>query len=292
MDIVDYFIGSEGTLGVVTEIELILRKRPAFVLSMVAFFPSEADAVRFVILAREGRSGPKRSVDPAALEYFDAFSLGLLTQKRKQEGSSSSIPPFPESAGAAVYFEEETKEEDLDRLLLEYETMLTGCHASSDQAWCGMDRKELGKMAVFRHALPEVINTIIGQRQKQFPRLHKIGTDFVVPDRHLEDMLRFYRENLDKAGFEYAVFGHIGENHLHVNILPSDENALDRAKVLYQDFAVKAVSFGGTVSGEHGIGKIKKALLSCMYSEKDILEMKRVKQALDPGGVLNRGNLW
>ena len=146
-------------------------------------------------------------------------------------------------------------------------------------------------MTSFRHALPEAINTIIGQRQKTCPRLHKVGTDFVVPDAHLEEMILFQRSLLDDGGFEYAIFGHIGENHLHVNILPRNEDELIRAKEIYMDFARKAIAYGGTVSGEHGIGKLKKQLLKLMYAPDDIEKMKALKSTLDPKGILNPGNL-
>ena len=99
-------------------------------------------------------------------------------------------------------------------------------------------------------------------------------------------MLTSYRSHLNKENLEYAIFGHIGDNHLHVNVLPRNEKDLEKAKILYLEFARQAVSLGGTVSGEHGIGKIKKALLPLMYSSQTIQEMKQVKKALDPKSIL------
>ena len=105
-------------------------------------------------------------------------------------------------------------------------------------------------------------------------------------------MMEVYTSHLKKEGFEYVIFGHIGENHLHVNILPKSEEELKKAKELYLTFAKKAVEFGGSVSGEHGIGKLKKSMLEVLYSKDDISEMKKIKQALDPAGILNPGNLF
>lgn len=292
MDFIDFFIGSEGTLGVITEVELALERKPQFVMSGVAFFPSEADAIRFVLLARAKRAENGSLVDPIALEYFDATSLQLLREKRDHGGASVTIPPFSDEAKAAVYFEHGGEEKDLEVFYAEYEALLNRCNGSADETWGSMNDKEIHRMTVFRHTVPEVINTIIGQRQKECPKLHKVGTDFVVPDAHLEEMIRFQRRLLDEGGFEYAVFGHIGENHLHVNILPNDEEELKRAKMLYLEFAQKAVSFGGTVSGEHGIGKIKKQLLEITYSPTALEEMRKVKFAFDPQGLLCPGNLF
>jgi len=104
--------------------------------------------------------------------------------------------------------------------------------------------------------------------------------------------MQIYHSKLENASIEYVIFGHIGENHLHVNMLPNNENEFNRAKNLYVELAQDAVSLGGTVSGEHGIGKLKKSLLEIMYRPEDLLEMKKLKKAFDPQMLLNLGNLF
>ena len=292
MDLIDIFIGSEGTLGVITELELALARKPTFVMAGIAFFQTEEDAVRFVRAARENRSKNGNLIDPVALEYFDAYSLTLLREKRDHGGGHTSIPPFSDTAKAAVYFEQGGDEKDVEVFYAEYEALLNECNGSVNRTWGSLNDKEIERMTAFRHALPEAINTIVGQRQKDHPSIHKVSTDFVVPASRLVEMIRYQRETLDKEGFEYAVFGHIGENHLHLNILPRDEEELKRAKVCYLDFAAKAVEFGGTVSGEHGIGKLKTPLLRMMYSAEAVEQMKTMKAALDPFGLLGPGNLF
>lgn len=288
MDFIDFFIGSEGTLGVITEMELALRRKPEFILCGVAFFSSEDKAIKFIKLIRE----KKEMIEPTALEYFDPHSLQLLKERRDQAGQTPSIPPFPEYAQAAVYFEQEGKEEDVEKIYAGYDALLCECGTSMEETWGGMDEKELGRMTDFRHALPEAVNTIVGQRQKSCSELHKVGTDFVVPDSGLEQMIYIYRSTLDAEKLEYVIFGHIGENHLHLNILPRNTEELDKAKKLYLEFAREAVSMGGTVSGEHGIGKIKKSLLRIMYTQNVIDEMQKVKESIDPEAILGPGNLF
>jgi len=292
LDFIDLFIGSEGTLGVITEIELALRKKPECILSGVAFFHAEKDAVQFVKEIRSKDSGGTGNAKPSAIEYFDSNSIQLLREKQTEQGSNSSIPPFSDHARAAIYFEQETNEEDLDTFFEIYDTLLSECNTSMDETWGGMEEHELKKMAEFRHAIPEIINTIIGQRQKKFPAIHKVGTDFTVPDENLEEIMEIYQSILESAGLEYVIFGHVGENHLHVNILPRDNGELKKAKEIYMNFAHEAVSMGGSVSGEHGIGKIKGSLIQIMYSKEAIEEMQKIKCALDPEGLLGCGNIF
>ncbi len=286
MDFIDYFIGSEGTLGVITQIELALEPKPELNLCYMAFFPSEEDAVYFVESIKKLCKNKTTPLNPTALEYFDDYSLSLLRQKRDREGPSSSIRSFPDYARAALYLEQEGKNEDLETLCSEYIKILAECNASGDDAWGALNQAEREKLSQFRHAVPEEINSLIAERQRTHPHIHKIGTDFSVPDEALKTMLSSYRSHLDKENLEYAIFGHIGDNHLHVNVLPRDEKDWEKAKTLYLEFARQAVSLGGTVSSEHGIGKIKKALLPLMYCPRTIQEMKQVKKALDPKSIL------
>ncbi len=292
MDIIDLFIGSEGTLGIMTEIEIVLRKKPDFILGGVSFFSSEESAFHFVRLIKQFIQLSDQFVNPTALEFFDDFSLQLLRKKNQSKESSSNIPSFPDHAKAAVYFEQEGIEEKIDEIYNGYHHILTQCNASMEETWGGFEKGELKQMVEFRHAVPEAINGIIGQRQKIIPDLHKISTDIVVPDPFLEKMMQTYRQRLDEKGFEYAIFGHIGENHLHLNILPRDEEELENAKSLSMEFAHAAVSMGGTVSGEHGIGKIKRNFFQIMYDPDTIQEMRNLKNRLDPENILGRGTLF
>jgi len=106
-------------------------------------------------------------------------------------------------------------------------------------------------------------------------------------------MLAIYRRALDQAfPGRYVVFGHIGDAHLHVNVLPENETEWQTAKDLMTQFAREAVALGGTVSAEHGLGKRKRDLLRIQFSAEDIDKMKSVKRRLDPLGLLGRGTLF
>jgi len=105
-------------------------------------------------------------------------------------------------------------------------------------------------------------------------------------------MMKLYHDKMLEHGLEYAMWGHIGDSHVHLNILPRNMDELSLGKKLYKIFAEKAVEFGGSVSAEHGIGKIKIEYLLIMYGEEGVNQMRAIKQALDPQAIFNRGNMF
>ncbi|MGA1790755.1 MAG: FAD-binding oxidoreductase [bacterium] len=281
MELIDLFIGSEGTLGVVTAAKLRLVKKPEAILSALSFFPEESQAISFVIEART-------NLAPLSLEYFDSHSLDLI-RDHSQEGSRFNPP---DHARAAIFWETAYSEEKLEDVYEGWEAILTNQGSSMDDTWAGMDKAEWLKLKEFRHAIPELINRIVGQRKGGNPNIHKVSTDMAVPDHNLAGMMEAYERSLSDAGLSYVVFGHIGENHLHVNILPRNEAEVSLGKVIVKTLAKKVVSMGGMIAAEHGIGKLKHDLLRIQYGENGMKEMARVKKALDPAAILGRGNIF
>ena len=291
MDLIDLFIGCEGTLGVISEVTLRLVPDPGEILGIVAFFKSEADAAGFVRKAR-GETDNQAAEKPLSLEYFDDHSLDLLRKHREESGTDSPIPSLPQEAKFAVYAEWAFTEETFEDTALSAVELLESSGSSEDTAWTATEPNEIERIKAFRHALPEAVNQIIGERRKSFPELTKLGTDMAVPDNALETILEYYRSELGSAGLEYVIFGHIGDNHLHVNILPKDMDEYRKGKEIYKKFAKKAVDLGGTVSAEHGIGKLKREFLKILYGKEGIDQMREVKKVFDPEGRLNAGNVF
>jgi D-lactate dehydrogenase (cytochrome) len=285
MDLVDLFVGSEGTLGVLTEVRVALSPAPEGILSAIAFFDSDEDAVSFVCDARD-------RLRPLALEFFDSMSLDFLRERKHEEGAGSEIPELPEDARSGVLFEQDYVEDDLVELYEEWEGVLSEHGSSMERTWGGMEEAELKRLKALRHGLPEQVNGLIARANARHPEIHKIGTDAAVPSRSLRDMLSFCRELMADSGLRYIIFGHIGDNHLHLNILPGDPDELAAGKELALAVARRAVEMGGTVSAEHGIGKIKHDFLRLMYGDEGLREMAAVKRALDPTGLLNRGVMF
>jgi D-lactate dehydrogenase (cytochrome) len=113
-----------------------------------------------------------------------------------------------------------------------------------------------------------------------------------VPDDEFAGMLRFYQENLRDSDLRYTIFGHIGDNHVHVNILPRNDVEAEKGRGIYRDFIRRAVDVGGTISAEHGIGKLKREYLRELYGDAHLREMAALKRAFDPAGILGRGNIF
>ncbi|OGV65795.1 MAG: hypothetical protein A2498_10275 [Lentisphaerae bacterium RIFOXYC12_FULL_60_16] len=287
MDLVDLFIGSEGTLGILTEIEIRLMPVPGAEWGVMAFFDGEAGALRFV---EQVRATPDRLV---ALEFFDAHALDLLRAQKRDNPAFHAIPDMDPAWHTAVYVEFHGATDDqLETALMNVMERLEPYGGSESATWTAANEREMEPLKFFRHAIPESVNLCIDQRRKQEPKLTKLGTDLSVPDARLADIFRLYHESLDSAGLEYVIFGHVGNNHVHVNILPRNLDDYQRGRALYLGWADRVVAMGGSVSAEHGIGKLKCALLERMFGTAGIEQMRAVKRLLDPEGRLNRGSLF
>src|SRR5689334_22124837 len=269
MDWLDLFIGSEGTLGVITEATLRLIPAPRFVLAGVVFFPSDDSAVDAVENWRIAAS-------PRMLEYFDEASLALLSTRH---------PEIPAEARAAILFDQEMESEDdpeVDAWIERVE--LAG--ALVEASWFATTPADRERFRKFRHTLPELVNDTVRRSGAM-----KMNTDFAVPLDANREMLRTYRRVLDREfSGRYVIFGHIGDAHVHVNLF-SDPADPSRATAVLKDLARRAVELGGTVSAEHGVGKRKAHLLELQYTPAQLEMMRAVKRRLDPAAILGRGTM-
>ena len=270
MDAVDLFIGSEGTLGVICEVEVKLLPKPESLLSGVVFFAAEADVLALV---QEVRA----HVDARAVEFFDEESLRFLREK---------YPTIPAEAVAAIFFEQETIAATEDSVLNQWLALLDQHHALAD-SWFATNEQDQAKLREFRHQLPVLMNEWFAHYRQR-----KVSTDMSVPDDAFPGLFRLYKDTLRSSGLRYTIFGHIGDNHVHVNILPRDEAEGTRARKLYVQFLEYAASVGGTLSAEHGVGKLKREYLRFFYTGDQLREMAALKKALDPNGILGRGNIF
>jgi D-lactate dehydrogenase (cytochrome) len=286
MDLIDLFIGSEGIFGIITEVDLWLTQRPMG-LPNVMFFPSEKDAINFVIGLRNDDE-----LNAEYIEYLDEHSFELMKSRQDTNPALANLATIPENMNTAIFFEVPYSEDTLEDIILRLEDIAVECNSSIDYCWSGFDEVEKENFRLMRHAVPEIVNSIIGRRKHDYPKLHKLGTDMSVADEHLSEIMSIYHQTLEEVGLEYVIWGHIADNHVHVNILPKNMEELEQGKKIYKKFAQKAVEFGGSVSAEHGIGKIKHEYLQIMYGDEGIEEMRSVKTKLDPSGLFNRDNIF
>lgn len=291
MDMIDLFIGMEGTLGVIIEIGLRLIPAPKAINGLTIFLSSEEAALKSVRILR-GEPEPL-PVQPAAIEFFNSDALDLLRNMRTKYSAFEKIPALKPSFHTALYTEFHGESNDaLEETVLSVMEALADLGVNEDDTWFATTPKEMAPLKAFRHATPEAVNLLIDERRRTCPELTKLGTDMSVPDQHLESMMEMYATSLEESGLESVVFGHIGNNHVHVNILPHNLEEYDKGKSMYFAWAERVVQMGGSVSAEHGIGKLKAPFLKLMYGEEAISEMRALKMLFDPQMLLNPGNLF
>ena len=309
MDLVDLFVGAEGTLGVVTEATLRLLPAPGAVWGLMAFLPSTAAVVGFVNALRQGAgdrgqdtevetpstTNPQPSTAPrlAALEYFDSRCLAFLNEHADELASKGiAVPALPDGS-ACIYAEWHAPDAAAaEAALMAAAERLPEFGADPDACILADNPHDLEKLKLFRHSAPEMVNSAIDERRKIHPGLVKLGTDMSVPDACLADVLALYEKDLAASGLEHLIFGHIGANHLHVNILPRHPADYDAGRALYARWAAQVIAWGGSISAEHGIGKLKRDLFRQMAGDAALAQMRALKKLFDPDGLLNPGTLF
>jgi FAD/FMN-containing dehydrogenase len=269
MDWIDLFVGSEGTLAIVIEAEVKLLPNPPGLLNGIIFFPSDEASLN-ALDAWRGVTGLRM------LEWVDDAALQMIAQR---------YPEVPAAAKAALIMEQII---DSDADIDAWTERLPAYGALESQSWFGTTDADRERFRKFRHALPET-SLAVSERNG----FMSLGTDFSVPIEKNREMLAIYREHMDRImPGHYCIFGHVGDAHPHVNMLPATQAEFDAGYESLTYFAKRAADLGGSVAAEHGLGKRKAKLLPIQYSREQIDEMKSVKRRLDPQWRLGRGTLF
>jgi FAD/FMN-containing dehydrogenase len=276
-DPVDWFIGSEGTLGVVVEVELGLLPLPEHVIGLAIPFATEQDSLRFVVAARESDV-----VHPRCIEFFDALALDIA---RGAEGSTD----WARGAAAFVYVEE-VPPRGVDPALDEWLALAESHGALTDDVRVYDGETALREARRVRHAVPAHMNERGAARRAHGGR--KVSTDWAVPYRHLAQAIGRARALADEAKVPQAVtYGHAGNGHPHQNFIAHDAGELARIERVVEATLREVIALGGTVAAEHGIGKLKRKWLPLQMSPLQVRAMAAVKRELDPVGILAPGNV-
>ena len=315
MDLIDLFIGSEGTLGVITEVTLrVLPKRPAMCLAFVPFADRRA-ALAFVTRLRDAaietwRTGDPHGLDVAAIEHMDARCLALLREDGADRLYGVVIPDrtaiallvtleLPADLSSAQAFDEIGRAREpgapdsaLTRL----------CHAL-DEAGV-LDEVEIavpgdlaraGQLLALREAVPAGVNARVGRaKQTVDARIAKTAADMIVPFGCLEELLTIYDREFDRRGLDAAVWGHISDGNLHPNVIPRSMVDVESGKEAILSFGREVIRLGGSPLAEHGVGRnaVKQQLLLELYGREGVEEMRAVKRAIDPQMTLAPGVLF
>jgi len=281
LEAIDLFIGSEGLFGVITEIVLEYLKLPESTLGAVIFFENNSKMMEFVNFSRKISKNNFTNINSIIsfrlIEYFDTNSLNLLRK------SNQSIPI---NANYAIWIEQEYKAIDEEMMFEQLNSLIENFSDLPQSSWIAITDNEKERLRNFRHSLPLAIYEKFNKTSKL-----KIGTDTAVPVKNFQEYYDFLYNCLEKSNIDFLVFGHIGDCHLHANFFPKNEEEYRLAKSIYQDLLAKAIEFGGTISAEHGVGKLKKEYFLKLYPKEYIDLIRQIKSSLDPLNILNSGNI-
>lgn len=266
----DLWIGSEGTLGIVTDAVLKLIPRPAARWTLLASFRDEVRAFRAV------RQLFAQRVQPAICEFLDRYSV-LCAERATGRTVFAGQPGRPvvllELAGSAGEVAADR------RLVLAWAARWAAAHRVAR----GRDESE---------ALWEVRRKCSGAMFELGDT--KLNEDVVIPARNYVAFARFLEGLRRDSGLPIPTFGHLGDGNVHVNIMyRRDDPAQSRAAVrALQRLMRTVVALGGAISGEHGIGLAKTPFLRLQHGPAELRAMRAVKRALDPRGILNPGKIF
>lgn len=296
MDMIDLFIGSDGTLGIISEIEIELSRTQRADWGVTIFMPDEDKALDLVRALRGEKifeDAPPMKLRPSAIEFFSHKALEMLRFQQKTNPAFSSVQEVKESYHTAVFIEiEGDSDEEIWPGIEELGDVIVRLGGDEAATWVANNPASLERLHNFRHACPECVNMQIDEAKKTDLRITKLGTDMSVPDEKLKEVMDMYNEDIEKNKLNGVIFGHIGNNHLHVNIIPGNMDEYEKAKELFLIWAEKISAMGGAVSAEHGVGKLKVPFLQKMYGEEELNEMRNIKLIFDPGQLLNRGTIF
>jgi D-lactate dehydrogenase (cytochrome) len=304
-DLIDLFIGSEGTLGIVTAVTLrVLPARPAQCLAFVPF-ADRSSALSFVRALRASFDLPV-----VAIEHMDARCLALLREDGVDRREGVPIPAaaviallvtleLPAETTADRAYDEIGRARDQsapDTPLVRFCRALdrAGVLDAVEIAVPG-DRARAAQLLAVREAVPAAVNARVGRAKQTIDRrIEKTAADMIVPFDRFEELLSFYDAEFQRRGLDAAVWGHISDGNVHPNVIPRSFADVESGKDAILAFGREVIRMGGSPLAEHGVGRnpVKQRLLRELYGDEGIEEMRRIKRAIDPEWKLSPGVLF
>jgi D-lactate dehydrogenase (cytochrome) len=315
MDLIDLFIGSEGTLGVITEVTLrVLPERPAFCLALVPFTARTA-SLAFVRRLRDAaqttwRTQDPRGIDVSAIEHMDARCLALLREDGVDRLHGVSVPAdtaiallvtleLPRSTTSAQAFDEIGAARDPNA---PGTALVRFCRALDEAGVLDRveiavpgDRARASHLLAVREAVPAAVNQRVGRAKQTIdPRIEKTAADMIVPFDALAALLERYDAGFGNRGLDAAVWGHISDGNVHPNVIPRSFADVTSGQAAILEFGREVIRLGGSPLAEHGVGRnaVKQQLLVELYGTAGVDDMRRVKRAIDPEWKLAPGVLF
>jgi D-lactate dehydrogenase (cytochrome) len=292
MDLIDLFIGSEGTLGVITTITF--RTLSPIPTRALAFVPCASEDRALALVA-----DLRREPSVAAVEHMDRRCLEILHEDGVDRRHDVGVPPGTELALLVqVELPPGTTEADAYAEIQSWQSAegdaplvrlcrLLDRHGAFDDTEMALpgNTKRADQLIAVREAVPAGVNERVGRAQRDVdPRIAKTAADMIVPFERFGEMMRIYREGFAARELDAAVWGHISDGNVHPNVLPRSYEDVERGKEAILFFGKEVARLGGCPLAEHGVGRnpVKQQLLRGLYGDEGIAQMRAVKRALDP----------
>ncbi len=265
-NLMQLFVGSEGTLGVITEATLRLVPVPTHMSAMIVAFPSVEAAIEAVVAVRGS------GIDVAALEFIDETNIAMLNQ------AGTELEPYPTLLMEVHSAHEESLSADIEIVCEMCEELGSlSFRATSDH----VQRKVLWEA---RHQAYEAL-------RRSHPDERFFLMDVSVPISDYPALIAYAREAIEAEGIKGYMKGHAGDGNIHVELPYADDETFARAQRVNEAIVLKAIALGGTATGEHGVGIGKAPYMRAEHQEAlDV--MLALKQTLDPNGILNPGKIF
>ena len=314
MDLVDLFIGSEGTLGVIAEVQLRTARLPGGLCRAFVPVPVEAQAIALVAELRgeamatwASREG--NGIDVSAIEHLDARAIQIL----REDGVDRRLEiTLPQGAGMALLIDLEISDADaatdlwpviasslepgaVDSPLTRFCRLLDrhGVFDAAEMTLPG-DRSRAAAFADLREAVPAGVNRRVALARQRHPEISKTAADMIVPFDRFDEMMAVCRRLFAEHGLDVAVWGHISDGNVHPNVIPKDAGDVRKGREAILALGEAVIGMGGCPLAEHGVGRnpVKQQLLRQLYGDAGIDAMRRIKLSLDPQSSLASGVIF
>lgn len=315
MDLIDLFIGSEGTLGVIVDVTFrVLSPAPSTALALVPCV-SEAQALEIVGVLRDTshetwRTPDPHGIDAAAIEHIDRRSIEILREDGADVRHNVSLPAdtdivlliqleLPPGTTRDAAFDQVAAaldEPGTDGPLSRFCRLIARADLfdRTELALPG-DRRRMEDFVALREAVPAGVNQRVGLAKRTIDeRIEKTAADMIVPFDRFAELMDVYRAGFGGRRLDFAIWGHISDGNVHPNVIPRSYDDVAKGKEAILEFGREVARLGGSPLAEHGVGRnpVKQSLLAQLYGPAGIDAMRAVKRALDPEWKLAPGVIF
>ena len=314
MDLIDLFIGSEGTLGAIAEVVFKTAPLPGGLCRALVPVPSESAAIALVSELRQAAMATWRTRDPngidiASIEHIDARSIQIVREDGIDRKLDITLPrggaiavlidlelPAVVAAGDLWRTIESALDADAADSPLTRLCRLLARHGAMEDAEMTLpgDRSRAAAFAELREAVPAGVNRRVAQAKQRDQAISKTAADMIVPYERFGEMMAACRRLFAERDLDLAVWGHISDGNVHPNVIPRSAADVEKGRDAILALGAEVVAMGGSPLAEHGVGRspIKQQLLTRLYGAKNVEAMRALKLSLDPNGSLASGVIF